>query len=368
MAITAYTGLPRNGKSYGVVENVILPAIQQGRTVFTNIPMNIDIWLERYGSAPVMFDTQEIIDNPNFWTEVIEAGSLVVIDEVWKVWPAGLTVKNARQSDKSFIAEHGHMVGENKLSIEIVLVTQDLAQISSFVRLLVETTFRVTKLSKVGADNRFRVDVYSGSVTGQEPPASKRENEFHGKFKQEIYDLYISHTLSEAGAGQDTRTDQRFSIFSGSRIYIFSAAILGFAVFAVYGLNRVRLLYAPSEPLEQETLEPVGQESIRPAQMVEVQQPEVETGQATKQHFLQENSQIYVSKMFGRYPDYSYYFRVVNGSSYFQISQENLLNLGYEVETVDPCLVIVRREDFVKYVGCHYERSGNFLTQAITDR
>jgi len=38
MAIDAYTGMPGHGKSYGVVEHVIIPSLKQGRHVVTNTP------------------------------------------------------------------------------------------------------------------------------------------------------------------------------------------------------------------------------------------------------------------------------------------------------------------------------------------
>ncbi|MCU7813401.1 MAG: hypothetical protein KZQ77_19520, partial [Candidatus Thiodiazotropha sp. (ex Notomyrtea botanica)] len=40
MAIVTYVGLPGSGKSYSVVEHVILPALKNNRTVCTNIPLN----------------------------------------------------------------------------------------------------------------------------------------------------------------------------------------------------------------------------------------------------------------------------------------------------------------------------------------
>ena len=41
--ITAYVGLPGSGKSYGVCEQVILPALAKGRPVFTNIPFDTNL-------------------------------------------------------------------------------------------------------------------------------------------------------------------------------------------------------------------------------------------------------------------------------------------------------------------------------------
>src|SRR5690606_16593216 len=170
MTITAYTGLPGSGKSYGVFENVIVPGLENKKPVWTNIPFNEDALLEKFGVTPTAFTVDDITQNPDWFQTVFEPGAVLVLDECWRLWPAGLRANNVLMQHKSFLAEHRHMVGENGLSTEIVLVTQDLAQISSFARNLVENTFHVTKLSKVGFDKRFRVDVYFGPVTGATPP------------------------------------------------------------------------------------------------------------------------------------------------------------------------------------------------------
>ena len=61
MSISAYTGLPGHGKSYGVVDNVIRPALEKKREIFTNIPMNSDECLERFGMTVTQFKTEDII-------------------------------------------------------------------------------------------------------------------------------------------------------------------------------------------------------------------------------------------------------------------------------------------------------------------
>src|SRR5690606_9182900 len=148
-------------------------------------------------------------------SEVFEPGSLFVVDECWRLWPAGLTANKIEEKHKEFFAEHRHLVGDSGHSTEIVLVTQDLSQIASFMRNLIETTFRVTKLSKMGTSKLYRVDVYSGPVTGPVPPVSRREREIPGKFSKDIYALYKSHTKSEVGAGNESRADGRFNILKG---------------------------------------------------------------------------------------------------------------------------------------------------------
>ena len=125
MSITAYVGLPGHGKSYGVVENVIVPACKAMRTVFTNIPCNTELFLDRFGIAPVQLDVEDIRANENWWTEVFEPGAILVLDECWRLWPAGMNANRLRETDKSFFAEHRHVVGDSGHSTEIVLVTQD---------------------------------------------------------------------------------------------------------------------------------------------------------------------------------------------------------------------------------------------------
>ena len=112
MAISAYVGMPGHGKSYGVVENVIIPALKANRNVFSNIPMHDEYCIENYGSKTTYFEMQDVIDNPNWFTEVFVSGSIIVLDELWRLWAAGVKANNVLEQHKSFLAEHRHMVGE----------------------------------------------------------------------------------------------------------------------------------------------------------------------------------------------------------------------------------------------------------------
>ncbi len=208
MAITAYTGLPGSGKSYGVFQNVIIPALNQGREVWTNIPFDEQKVVEQFGYQPCRFDIEDIKDNPNWFDEVFPPGAIIVIDEVWRLWSSGMKANQIPEGYKSFLAEHRHRVGLNGLSTEVVLVCQDLAQLAYFARTLVDTTFRSVKLDTVGAKNNFRIDIYQGAVTGPRPPEKLLLRKTFGSYKPEVYELYKSHTMSqpgESGAGRGAR-------------------------------------------------------------------------------------------------------------------------------------------------------------------
>lgn len=342
MTITAYTGLPGSGKSYGVFENVIVPALENKKPVWTNIPFNEDALLEKFGVIPTAFTVDDITQNPDWFQTVFEPGAVLVLDECWRLWPAGLRANNVLMQHKSFLAEHRHMVGENGLSTEIVLVTQDLAQISSFARNLVENTFHVTKLSKVGLDKRFRVDVYFGPVTGAAPPKAKREREIHGSFKPEIQALYKSHTMSKTGsAGDESRTDGRFNILKGG---MFKGAVLSLFVgaplallFLVFAWNKI---FGGNQPEPEAVKAPqTQQQSIEgsPATLAAVT-PEPKR---KKEIDVLAEFRLYIAAYTpGRGPA-SYIFRSYNNST-LRLEVQDMKKLGYLVTPINGCMALLK--------------------------
>ena len=207
MSIVAYTGLPGSGKSCGVVENVILPALGAGRHIITNIPLKIGRLTDDYPQGRITtFTNKQAEDDPEFFSLDGHPGGVIwVIDEAWRFWKSGMKSVNLPEVQKEFFTEHRHMVGEDGRTNEIVLVTQDLQQLCAFVRGLVEETYRAVKLTAIGQKNRYRVDVHQGAVTGQKPGKPMRQ--LYGKYKPEIYQYYKSHTRNKTdfAAGMEER-------------------------------------------------------------------------------------------------------------------------------------------------------------------
>ena len=223
MAIEAYVGLPGHGKSYGVVEHVVMPSLREGRHVVTNIPLERDDLL-----ADCAAPGAQITQLPDDWFErpdmadFAPAGCVLVLDELWRRWPAGLKSNNALLADKSLLAEHRHRVDAGGQSMRIVLVTQDLAQVASWVRLLVEQTYRMTKLTSIGANKRFRVDIYAGAPTGANPPRSKLIRSTYGRYRPQVYRYYSSATQSATGQVGDESTADGRGLIWRSPVIIFS--------------------------------------------------------------------------------------------------------------------------------------------------
>ncbi len=355
MSITAYVGLPGHGKSYGVVENVIVPACKAMRTVFTNIPCNTDLFLDRFGIAPVQLDVEDIRTNENWWTEVFEPGAILVLDECWRLWPAGMNANRLRETDKSFFAEHRHMVGDSGNSTEIVLVTQDLSQIASFMRNLIETTFRVTKLSKMGTSKLYRVDVYSGPVTGPVPPVSRREREIPGKFSKDIYALYKSHTKSEVGAGNESRADGRFNILKGFQFKLILGGLFA-GLFVVWLTAGSLFNFNGAKPVPEKA-QPVVLAS-QPVTQNPVRENSYEQKKDHSDDFISQADRVFIAYNSGRFPQVQYLFRVIYGDGYADLTLPDLQGLGYQVQPVAQCLVKISRNNQFYMAVCEPARSG----------
>lgn len=236
MPIHCYSGLPGSGKSYSVVEKVILPTLKANRRIVTNLPLTLEeiykdfplaeIEIVNIREQPEIFDLE---NNPSY------RGAVFVMDEIWQKWPAGMTPQQMPQIEKSFFAEHRHYVGDDGLTNEIIIVCQSLSQIANFIRELVDTTFISSKLDKVGLDKKFRIDIYSGACNLQRRQENGLIRSGYSAYSKDVYKYYRSHTRNETSfmSGIENHVDKRANLL-GSTGFLTLAAIAIVGVFGAF--------------------------------------------------------------------------------------------------------------------------------------
>lgn len=240
MSVLAYTGLPGSGKTYSVVEHQILPALRAHRVVVTNVPLKWDLVRADFPGCDLrQVDVNTWLGEPHRIMEDVPAGSVCVLDEVWRLWPSGARADKIPEEFRSFLAEHRHRVNASGDSSQIVLVTQDLKQIAAFARQQVEQTFRTVKLTMVGMSKRFRVDVYQGPAEGPNPPVSQRLRQIPGRYDKRVFGYYVSHTQSEAGqdGAQEAAVDGRGNVLKRPLLMLTPVIIVGLLAGGLYGLR-----------------------------------------------------------------------------------------------------------------------------------
>lgn len=240
MAINAYTGLMGSGKSYEVVENVILPALRSGRRVVTNVANLQQDDIKAYLVEIFHVDPDKIgqlvqvsnddIERKDFFpvevqpgeepsSSTVQPGDLVVVDECWRWWATGAKITQAHMT---FFRMHRHFVDPvSKATCDMVLIIQDISDLDRKLKVVVENTYRMSKHKSLGLTKRYRVDIYSSYKTRGAPIRSLQR-----KYNKEIFKLYQSYSQGGEGGGNEVAIDDRSNIFKGALFRIVLPALL----------------------------------------------------------------------------------------------------------------------------------------------
>ena len=274
MAISAYVGIPRSGKSYEVVLSVILENYIKGRRIVTNIEGISDDKVRDYcltkkgakeedlGSLVKVTDEDCQRDDffpykGSYGSTICKAGDLICIDEVWRIFPTN----EIKENHRSFIAEHGHFTDEiTGVCCDLVVINQSVSGIPRFIKDRIETTFVISRLVALGFKNRYRVNVYVGVKCNKQGLVAQYQN----KFNDEIFKLYKSF---DGVNGKQTVIDDRQNFFkSGTFRLMMIFIILAFG-YSYYSLKDfISPKKQDSEQLEdvKEVKEIENKEEIKP--------------------------------------------------------------------------------------------------------
>lgn len=240
MSVFAVVGLPGSGKTYSVVEHQIFPALRARRTVVTNVPLKWDLVRGEYPGCDLrQVNIETWVAEPERVGEECPPGAVIVLDEVWRLWPAGARADRIPEAFRSFLAEHRHRVDASGDSQQIVLVTQDLKQIAAFARQQVEQTFRCVKLTAVGLSRRFRVDIFQGPAEGPNPPVSARLRQLFGRYDKRVFGFYVSHTMSESSeeGANEAAVDRRGNVLMRPLVLLSPVLVVLLVLGGIYGLR-----------------------------------------------------------------------------------------------------------------------------------
>ena len=102
--------------------------------------------------------------------EFVTPGSLFVLDEAMRLWPAGEKVNKVPDEFKFLLSEHRHQVDAKGNATQIVIVIQDLGNLGAWACRFIDSTFAHQKLSSVGAKGFLPGRYLPGPCQGAEVP------------------------------------------------------------------------------------------------------------------------------------------------------------------------------------------------------
>ena len=235
MAIIVYTGVMGSGKTYEAVSTAALTALRQGRRVVTNISgFNYEAIREHLGDLKdgshldadrVLVVNSSRITEPYFFYDpdvvhdsVVKPGDLVLIDEVWAFWGTGLKLSTEHQK---FFRMHRHYSETGTgTSCDLLIMIQDLASLHRFIRGVVQSTFKFSKMVTLGLTSRYRVEVYEGNKQNRATLVSANVN----KYDKRIFPLYKSY---DGVDGKEKTVDDRQNLFANKWfLFVFACAFV----------------------------------------------------------------------------------------------------------------------------------------------
>lgn len=243
MPLTLYAGPPRMGKTFEVVNHVMVPAYRAGRHIVTNIRgIDPDYWAatlspsrkgEQLGTITVVDDeflASEAVypaysKNAVIQPGAIPSGSLVIIDEAYAVFGTEKGMVTGRML--KWVMTHGQFTDDEGNCTDIVMVAQDLMLLAPKIRSVAESVYWVRNLRFIhaGLKKRYRVTGYpSWRMTGQ--PLGRVQK----SYSDDGFKLYKS-TSHATGKGNLVQTYKGSTAFSPMLIGALILSVLA----ALYG-------------------------------------------------------------------------------------------------------------------------------------
>ena len=196
--------------------------------------------------------------------EIVENDCLLVLDELQNFFPSG----RQKLSDEmtQFIAEHRHR------GMDIVCMGQALADCHTTWKRRIERKITFLKLSMVGLDNKYKWEMYQGSINGQKGDVVfKKIKSGTEKYDSKYFGSYLSHQLTTDNT--DVYSDDRVNIFKSKQFMLYLPIFIGVISFAIYFLSS--FFSGETQIVKQGANEP----SNRPVPKVENQPASLATGE-----------------------------------------------------------------------------------------
>jgi zona occludens toxin len=372
--INLLLGAPGGGKSYEAVSYHVLPALQRGRKVITNLPLNLEAFeaIEPGSSALIEIRTTTIATAPDTsrddgsdglmslitraraskfvnrpfanpedfasdWRGSDGIGPLYVIDECHFCMPKMGTSKAVEE----WFSMHRHF------NVDVLLITQSSGKISTSIRDLVQVCYKVRKAVALGKTDEYIRKIFDG-VNGGEVSTTIR------KYKPQYFKLYRSHTQGQALDEQSADDVAPFLVkFNRFKWFIIVCAFFA-CLYAFWPKEKPKPFtpaWLPAAVAEYKANPPTGPEFRTPARPPGAASSPTSEAPPDLEPFRAQGVHITGwAKMGGRI---IHTFAVSSGSfRLFPVTHGELEKSGYSFQALGECAGVLRWGEKVRTVIC----------------
>lgn len=365
--INLLLGAPRSGKSYEATVYHVLAALESGRLVVTNLPVNVDMFAainaEYAKRLFVIKDEGKVkaFSLESHWHHewrdpATGRGPLFVVDECQFVMKRGDTPRWLQE----LASMHGHY------GYDWLLISQAYGKLDKDICDMVQFTYYVRKKLAFGEPDAYIRKVYDGLKR----PSSQEIEIGERKYKPAYFKFYKSHTQSAGSVEEFTGSDvsNRFvrwkwaiRIFWG--IFLFMLAGAAYSYFTqkpkkpipplTAGMSAGAQLPAAPKPSASAPLGDYVARAEKPAQMDS--DPFAGMRISIKASIVGKAKQVWL-------------FAVSrDGQEIMQQTGPQLSDAGYTIRAVNECLVIVDHPKLSRPMYVYCDAPGAVESKSITE-
>lgn len=362
--INGLSGRPGSGKTYEAVTSHIIPALKQGRKIVTNIPLNVEWFVNviglpcrelivqidggfhNYGGKRFFSQAEHFLQYQD-WRNESGQGVYFFVDECHLAMPKGGTDKDL----KEYLSMHRHY------GHDIMLLTQNFRKVDGDVKDMVQNCYFCTKLTFLGKDKKYVVKVADG-VSRNIVVTHQRE------YEDKYYPAYISHTKAQGAVTEAVAADipsmYNNWFFKGAAIMLIIAVLI---LLSNCSASKKKAQHDPVQAI-QSTTSPIPQQN-HSIDLIPATEPRPQRSRASEPEQEKppshpfSNVQLHVV---GHYEDYNrrgqryrtIFFAVSrNGQFLSEITNVDLALAGYNVQVMNDCMVRLRYGDrFDTWILC----------------
>lgn len=381
--INILIGAPGGGKSYEAVAYHVLPAVQAGRKVITNLPLNVDYFeaivpgstrlieiREKtkakkpepdvrmvYGRMVDINNSENWKDRPfahvedfqDEWRDENGRGPFYVIDECHFCLPYGAT----ETAVEEWFSMHRHY------NVDVLLITQSYGKCSRSIIDLVQVCYKVRKAVAFGKTDGYVRKVLDG-VRGAEISVQQR------KYDKKFFNLYKSHTHGTALTEKDP--DDVSPLIVKYRLFtkIFWAVTIIVLIWAFWPSSKKKTeekkdVSLPVEMEKQKHLKPSKtMEIVNSGSYSETVPSDVDLSKTVfipekpKEIVPLENDMIHVTGYMQVGKKETITFAVSEGGArIFELTSNDLKKMGYNVRMLSKCVVILEINGKSRQILCN---------------
>lgn len=363
--INLLLGPSGGGKSYEAVVYHIIPALEKGRQVITNLPLNIEHFRAVFGDEkanliklvkpsydnPIPFKTIKDFGDPWRMEGKNPIGSLYAIDECHKPFALGEVDKAVNE----WFAEHRHELAD------VLLITQSYGKIWKSIRDNVQIVYRVRKNIALGSPKSYVKKVQDG-VRGEVVNTAIRV------YDSKYFPFYNSHTLSDTSAKEANANDIK-------PLWKHWTFLLGIPLL-VFGLYRLFTNPLPFSPTAKPIVKPsVVTVATAPASAITSNTPQQMESKTKVEDKVAATHPYYKLQMhIGGYIEsadktrYLYNIQLSqNGQVVSTITDKDLSFAGYSLEAKGACLLKIKFEQFYDYISCDLPQTDSKTKENFKD-